>query len=119
MSDVSFSLERIVLAIDLEKEMASTEYDPAGDDAVNPLTRLLVLKESLTMFVQAKLSMHPGHQFAICVLLPENKIEWRLDWSSDRDAILKIITQLDVVNDYFTTFGVLIRILVIFSSHSY
>jgi hypothetical protein len=102
-----FCVERIVLAIDLSREMASTEFDSAADASEQqqpangaPLTRLKVLQDSLATFVAAKSEMHSGHEFAICTLLPESKVRWVLDFTNSVAHVLDALYSLEVGADY-------------------
>lgn len=96
-----FCVERIVLAIDLSREMASTEFDSAADGVdVGGLTRLKVLQDSLATFVAAKSEMHAGHEFAICTLHAEHKVRWTLDFTNNVAAVLDALYSLEVGADY-------------------
>lgn len=99
-----FCVERIVLAIDLTREMASSEFDSAAETAETPvhaasggaLTRLKVLQDALATFVAAKSEMHAGHEFAICTLHAENKVRWALDFTNNVAAVLDALYSLEV-----------------------
>lgn len=103
-----FCVERIVLAIDLTKEMASTEFDTASElsssnnnnnNGLN-LTRLKVLQDSLATFIAAKSEMNAGHEFAICTLQADLKVRWVLDFSSNVAQVLDALYSLEVGADY-------------------
>jgi hypothetical protein len=104
-----FCVERIVLAIDLTKEMASTEFDTASEisspnntnsNTLSNLTRLKVLQDSLATFVLAKSEMNAGHEFAICTLQADLRVRWVLDFSSNVAQVLDALYSLEVGADY-------------------
>lgn len=103
-----FAHERIILCIDLSREMMSAEFDAAaqepplsgsGSGAAPTLTRLKVLQDALATFVMAKLEMCSNHEIAVAVL-GETGVRWAQDFSSNALQTLDTIYALKPGADY-------------------
>lgn len=99
-----FCRERIILCIDLSREMLSTEFDaaaqePIGSGGAPTLTRLKVLQDTLATFVMAKLEMCSSHEIAVAVLADDG-VRWAQDFSSNALQTLDTIYALKAGGDY-------------------
>jgi hypothetical protein len=101
-----FCCERIVLAVDLTREMLSSEFDANALESTAPaapgsptLTRLKVLQDSLVTFVLAKHELNPGHEFAVCVLL-DGAVQFVQDFTCDCLQTMQTSLSLKAGGDY-------------------
>jgi hypothetical protein len=101
-----FVPERIILAIDLSREMLSSEFDASTHESSAPapanaptLTRLKVLQDCLVTFVLAKSEFNPAHEYAVCVLL-DGAVKFVQDFTASYLQTIDTILSLKAGADY-------------------
>lgn len=84
--------EKIVLCLDISKEMESLQFRMRTGDKVSFVA---LIKKALGIFFRSKHTINPRHEYALMVL--NNTAYWMSDFVSDP---MKILTYVDVSNPH-------------------